>query len=137
VGAGVADGAADQLSLVAAEIVEQDDIADPQGRNKKLDDPGEEERSIDRAVDDAGSDDAVAAQPGQEGHGGPAAVRHMRDQTLTTRRPAMRAGHAGLGPGLVDEHQALGINPALVAPPACALAGDVGPLLFGGAQGFF
>jgi hypothetical protein len=56
---------------------------------------------------------------------------------LTTRCPAVRAGHGGLGPGLVDEHQAFGINAPLVAPPAGALAGDVGPLLFGGAQGFF
>jgi hypothetical protein len=47
------------------------------------------------------------------------------------------AGHVGLGPGLIEEDQTLGINASLVASPAGALASDVGPLLLGGAQGFF
>jgi hypothetical protein len=59
------------------------------------------------------------------------------DQTLTTRRAAMRAGHVGLRPGLIDEDQALGINASLIAPPSGALSRDVGTLLLGGAQGFF
>jgi hypothetical protein len=57
----------------------------------------------------------------------------MRDQALTTRRPAMRPGHIGLGPGLVDEHQALKIDATLITLPTLALARDVGPLLLGGA----
>ena len=107
---------------MAAQVVEYDDIASAQRGDEELGDPGEEDRSVDRAVDNAGSDDTVGAQPSQECHRRPAAVR---------------AGHIGLGPSLVDEDQALGINASLVAPPTGALAGDVGPRLLGGAQGFF
>jgi hypothetical protein len=64
-------------------------------------------------------------------------VRHAPDQALAARRPAVRAGHVGLRPGLVDEDQALGINASLMAPPPGPLARDVGPLLLGGAQSFF
>jgi hypothetical protein len=133
---GISNGAVDGSAFVAAKIVEDHDIAGAQCWDEELDDPGEEDRSIDRAVDDAGSDDAVGAQPGQEGHRRPAAVRDTPDQALTARRPTMRAGHIGLRPGLVDKDQALGINASLVASPAGALASDVWPLLLGGAQGF-
>jgi hypothetical protein len=59
------------------------------------------------------------------------------NQTLTTQRAPVGAGHVGLRPGLVDEDQALGINTSLVTPPAGTLTSDVGSLLLGGAQGFF
>jgi hypothetical protein len=49
----------------------------------------------------------------------------------------MGAGHVRLGPGLVDEDQACGIDAALMAAPALALGGDVGPMLLGGVQTFF
>jgi len=137
VGASVSDRAADALGFVAAKIVEHDDIADAQGRDEELDDPSEEGGSVDRAVDDAGSNDTLGAQPGQERHRSPAAVRDTPDQALTARRPTVSAGHVGLGPGLIEEDQTLGINAFLVASPAGALASDVGPLLLGGAQGFF
>jgi len=137
VGARVSDGTADELPFMAAKIVEHDDIADAQCRDEELDDPREEDGSIDRAVDDARGDDAIGAQPGQERHRGPAAVRDTPDQALPARRPAVRAGHIGLGPGLVDKDQAFAINAALVASPTDALASDVGSFLLGGAQGFF
>jgi hypothetical protein len=136
-GASVTDGAADALAFMAVEIIEHNDIADAQYWDEELDDPGEEDGPIDRAIDDAGSDDAVGAQPGEERHRGPAAVRDTADQALTSQRPTMRAGHVGLGPGLIDKDQALRINAFLIAPPPGPLARDVGPLLLGGAQGFF
>jgi len=44
----------------------------------------------------------------------------------------MAAGHIGLGPGFVDEHQALGVKPALVLLPSDPPAGDVGAVLLTG-----
>ena len=90
-GAGSADGAADGLALVAAEIVHDDDVAGPERRDEHLLDIGEEALAVDRAVDDAGRVDAVAAQRGQEGQRAPAAVRHLGDQPLAARR----TGHGG------------------------------------------
>jgi hypothetical protein len=59
------------------------------------------------------------------------------DQSLAARGAAMGAGHVGLGPCLVDEDQAGGIDAALMATPARAAVGDVGPMLLGGVQAFF
>jgi hypothetical protein len=47
------------------------------------------------------------------------------------------AGHVGLGPGLVDEHQTFGIKPALMLLPSGAPACDVGAVLLAGVQAFF
>jgi len=137
VGTGRSDRAMDTAPLVAAEIVEHDDVADVECRDEELDHPGEEEGSVNRTIDDTGCDDAVGAQPGQERHRRPSALRDTTDQALTARRPTVRARHIGLGPGLVDKDQALGINAFLIAPPPGALASDVWPLLLDGAQGFF
>ncbi len=63
-------------------------------------------------------------------------MRDGRDQPLAAQSPAVRAGHVGFRPGLVDEDQAARVNPALAALPALAIAGDVGPTLLGGAQAF-
>lgn len=136
-GAGVSNGATDGLACVAAQIVEHDDVAGEQDRDEELGHPGEEDRPVDRAIDDAGSDDPLDAQSGQERHRRPAAVRDTPDQALTARCAAMGAGHVGLRPGLVDEDQAFRIDAPLIASPSGALASDVGSLLRGGAQGFF
>jgi hypothetical protein len=133
VGAGISDCTTDALPFVAAKIVEHDDVADVQCWDEELNHPGEEDGSVDRTIDDAGCDDAVGAQSGQERHGGPAALRDPADQALTARRPTVRAGHVGLGPGLIDKDETLKINAPLIAPPTGALASDVGPLLLGGA----
>jgi hypothetical protein len=58
-------------------------------------------------------------------------------QAFAARSPAVLAGHVGLGPGFIDEDQAVGIDLALMALPALALAGDVRPILLGGVQSFF
>ena len=131
------NGAAHGDALVAAEIVEHDDVTWAQGWSEELLDPGAEQDAIDRPVEHAGRDDAVVTQTGEEGHGGPVAVRRTGHQALAARGAAVQAGHVGLGPGFIDKHQAVRVDLALMAPPAFALAADVGPLLFGGAQAFF
>ena len=42
-----------------------------------------------------------------------------------------------MGPGLVDEHQALGVKPALMRLPPGPAAGNVGAILLAGVQAFF
>ena len=65
-GAGGPDGAAGGLSLVAAEVVEDDDVAFGEGRPENLLDLEGEELAVDRAVDDPGCVDAIASQGGDE-----------------------------------------------------------------------
>jgi hypothetical protein len=107
------------------------------GGHQKLLDIGAKAGAVDRPVDDAGSGDAVVAQRRQKGQGAPAAVRHLGDEPRAAAAAPVPAGHVGLGPGLVDEHQALGVKPALMHLPAGAPTGDVGAVLLAGVQAFF
>src|SRR6516162_6227802 len=107
-GAHAADQLANRLALVAAEVVHDDNVAGAEGGDQELFDVSAEAGAVDRPVDDAGGGDPVAAQCRQKGQCPPAAVRQLGDQTDATRRAPVAAGHIGLSPGFVDEHQALG-----------------------------
>ena len=136
-GAGGPDGAAGGLSLVAAEVVEDDDVAFGEGRPENLLDVEGEELAVDRAVDDPGCVDAIASQGGDEGERLPMALRHAGLEPLSPRPPAAQGRHVGLDPGLVDEDEPSRLNPTLTGLPARPLAGDVGPHLLGRPHGFF
>ena len=58
-------------------------------------------------------------------------------EPLPARAAAMAAVHVGLGPGLVDEDQAPGLQPVLITMPSLTRGDDVGPGLFVGQHGFF
>lgn len=49
----------------------------------------------------------------------------------------MATRHIGAGPGLVDEHQSVGIKVQLPFEPGPTLAQDIGPLLLGGMRCLF
>jgi len=112
-------------------------VARLQRRYQKLLDIGPEGLAVDRAVNDAGRCDAIVAQRGQEGHGAPAAVRHLGMQRHAAAMPAVGARHVGLGPGLVDEHQAGRIDAPLIPLPPAPSPRDVRPILLAGEDGFF
>ncbi len=57
---------AGQLSFVASQIVEGDDVTSLQGWNQALLKAFDKRDAIDRAVEYEGCDDAVAAQTGQK-----------------------------------------------------------------------
>ena len=128
---------ANGLSLVRAQIVHDDDVTVPQRRNQNLLDVEKEGLAVDRSLDEPRSGDAIVAQSGHEGHGLPAAVRHLGFEALTARRPAPQRRHIGLGPGLVDEHQPSGIDPIPILGPLRPPAGDIGTILLGGNQRLF
>ncbi len=62
------------------------------------------------------------------------ALAFSRAPTLTP--PAQRR-HVGLGPGLVDEHQAAHIDALLILAPLLSPTGDVSAILLLGEQTFF
>ena len=126
------NGPAHSHALVAAEIVQDDDIARGEGREQALLHIGQETQAVDRAIEDTGGSNAVVAQGGHERQGLPVALRPRGDQALAARAATVVPGHIGLGPRLINEHEPVGIKPALRPLPAGALSGDIGPLLLGG-----
>ena len=114
-----------------------DDVARAQRRHEDPLDVEAEALAVDRAVEEPGGLDAVGAQGREKGHGLPVAVRHRGLQALTPRRPAPERRHVGLGPGLVDEDQAGGVDLALVPLPLCPAVRDVRPFLLGRDQRLF
>ena len=64
-------------------------------------------------------------------------MRDGRQQAQAARAPAVAPGHVGAGPGLVEEHQALGIERRLAADEDAPRLGDVSALLLGGVQAFY
>jgi len=132
-----ADGLPDGFTLVAAEIVEDDDVARPEGWDQELLDVSQEAAAVDGTIEDSGRVDTVVPERSQEGQRLPVAVGHLGAQPLTPATTAVGAGHIGLGPSLIDEDKAPGIKPSLIAPPARAAARDDPSILLGWQHAFF
>ena len=120
-----------------AEIVEDHDVAWLQRRDKELFDIGVEALAVDGPVEQAGRVDAVVAQGGEESRGLPFALQDLVDEPLSPWRPAAQAGHVGLRPGLVDEHQSPKIDKALIGSPSFAVATYVRTILLACDKGLF
>jgi hypothetical protein len=117
------------LALVRTEIVHDDDIAGLVGGDENLIDIELETLAIDRFVDKPWCIDAIMTQRRQKRHGLPMAVRHLGFDPLTARRPSSEWSHVGLGPGLVDEHQAGRIDTILIFSPLCPPACHIRAIL--------
>lgn len=90
------NGPASSIALVAAEIVEHDDIASLKCRNQELLDIGLETASVDRSVEYAACRDPVVTQSGEKGQCLPVNVGDLGPQSLTFATAAVRARHVGL-----------------------------------------
>ena len=124
-------------ALVAAEIVQDDEVASREGREQAVFHIGQEAGTVDRAIEDTGSSKAVVTEGRYEGQSLPMAMWPLGDQPLATRTAAVAAGHIGLRPCLINEHEPVGITLALRALPACAPPRYIRPLLLGGREAFF
>ena len=116
------DGLAHGLAFVRSQIVENDDIVGLEGGGEELLDIGQKALAVDGAVEHAGRLDAIVAQRGQKGRCFPMAMGDFGDQPMSARSPAVKAGHVGFGPGLVDEDQSRRIDLLLTPLPADAMA---------------
>ncbi len=138
VGAPGPDGGSCGLDLVAAQIVQDDDVARREGWGQDLLDIEHEEFAVDGTVDHPWRVDAVVAQGGDEGLGLPVAEGGVGLQAFAPHPPAAQGRHVGLHPGFVDEHQARDGDPALVGlPPLTLAAPRAGARLLLRQQGFF
>lgn len=64
-------------------------------------------------------------------------VRDLVDQSAPARRPAVKAGHVGLGPGLVDEDEPRRIDELLILAPSDPVALYVRTVLLAGDERLF
>src|ERR1700722_9592938 len=78
---------------------------------------GEEQFAIDRAVEDAGCGQAIAAKSTNDSRCLPVTMRHRLDQPFATRSAAIKPGHIRLGPGLINENQLAGAQARLLLTP--------------------
>ena len=110
-----------------------------QRRHEELLDIGPEALAVDWAVDHAGCGDASRRSRGQRrswcANGRYGALATSR---CPRRMRTVRAGHVGLGPGLVDEDETGRIHAGLDrSSSAHAAAGNVRTILLAGVQAFF
>ena len=131
-GARLLNGGPHGGTLVAAEIVQDDDIADRQSGEEALFHIGEEAGAVDRAIEDTRGGKAVTPEGRHEGQGLPMTIGARGGQPLAAWAAAVAAGHIGLGPRLINEHQPVGIKLALGALPTSPTPRDVRALLLGG-----
>jgi hypothetical protein len=137
VGSGVPDGASCPLAFVAAEIVEDHDVAFGKGRSKYPLDVESEEFSVDGAINDPRGINAIEAQGCDEGECLPVTVRNPRRQALSPRSPAAQRCHVGLDPGLVEKDEPFRVDAMLMGLPSLPLASDVWSILLGRQNAFF
>ncbi len=116
---------------------EHDDVVALEGRNEELFDVGQKALAVDGSVEQARRLDAVVAQSGEERRRLPVAVRDLGDEPSAALRPAVEAGHVGLGPGLVDEDEPRRIDAPLMASPAQSMALHVRAVLLARDEGLF
>jgi len=129
-GSGRTDGLSHGLPFVAAEIIEDDDVAGTQRRSKDLLDVSGKALAVDGPVEDAGRLDPIMPKGADEGERFPVAVRRFGDKPLSAVAPPAQGRHVGLDPGLVNEHEPPGIEPLLVLFPTRPAACDVRAILF-------
>ena len=136
-GAGGADGLPNRLTLVRAEIVDDDDVSRLERGHEDLLDVLEEVLAIDGSVDEPRCSDPIVTQSGQKGHGLPAAVWRFAWQALSAQRPSAKRRHVRLGPGFVDEDQTAGVDAVLIGHPLQAAARYIRPVALAGDQRLF
>ena len=136
-GPDTADCLADRGSLVAAQVVHDDDVAGRECGQQELFDVVGEALAVDRLVEHARGIDPVAAERCKEGHRAPMPIGHLGMEPLTDRRPATQRRHVGLRPSLVNEDETRRIKPALILLPLFASPGDRWSKLLCGQYAFF
>ena len=122
---------------VAAESVQDDDIAGRERREQAVFHIGQEAGAVERAVEDTGGGNTVVAEGGHERQGLPVARQPRGAQARALRAATVAAGPSRLGPRLINKHKVGGIKAALQTLPTRPAPRDGGPLLLGGRSAFF
>ena len=131
------DEVSNGFALVGRQVVHDHDVALRQGRPQDLIDVSDEGVPVHRPVENIRRRDGVPSQTRGEGRREPMPEGLFADQPLSSFAATGSANHFGVGPGLVDEHQLLGIKSGLARLPRRPRFGDVRSGLLGGVESFF
>lgn len=122
---------------MARQIIHHHDVAGTQCGNQVLLDPAEEQLPVDRPLHAQRGDEAGRAHRAEKRRRFPAAVGHGLDESCSLEAAAVSARHVGLGPGLIQKDDLIGIELRLLFNPLTTLVGDVVALLLGRNQRLF
>ena len=122
---------------MAREIIEDHNIARPQNRDEKAAHPLSEAFFVDGAIEQTGRRDAIQTQRRHEGQGFPMPIGYMGPEPFASVAPAPKWGHVGFYPGLIQEDEPGGIDPALIFFPLLPPPLNAGAILLRGQHGFF
>lgn len=125
------------LALMAAKVIEDDDILGRERLDQFLFHISQEGIGIDRTIENPWRIDAVAPERRDERHCSPMAMGNMGDQPRASLAPSPERSHVGFHPGFINEHKAVGVNLALMASPTFALTHQLRLILFSRQNGFF
>ena len=84
--------------FVAAEVVQNDNVAGRESRDQYLFDISSEDFGVDRSLEDPGRVDPIMAQGGEEGHGAPMPEGGATLEAHAARPPTAQRSHIGFGP---------------------------------------
>ena len=108
-GVGIFNQLSDAMTFVTRQIVHNHHIALAKFRNEYLFNERLENVAVNRAVHDRRTTHTADAQRSDKRCGFPVAMRYFVDQTLAARCATSQPCHVRLGPGLINEDQALPI----------------------------
>lgn len=128
---------ADTSDLVGGQVVDDDNASLPHFRDQAFLQPLAEDHAIHRAWQQLRGQDAVMRQSRDKGGRHPVSMRRLGKELPAFMTPAMAAGHGGVGPGLIDEHQACKVEVRLPRLPQLPRQRDVRTILFGREYRFF
>ena len=123
--------------FVGWQVIHHDDVSRRQGGQQDLLDIGQEGHAVHGSVQDHRCRHTLQPESPDEGGGLPVPVGYRGPASFPARRTTAQPGHLGRGAGLVDEHQAFGIEIRLKREPGAPPAQDVRTLLLAGVRGFF
>ena len=123
--------------LVTGKVVHHDDVAGAQFRNQHLFVVSLKCDAVDRPGEDEGRDHAVQGKCTDERRRVPVPIRRPHAQTLIAPTSPMGAGHIGLHPCFVDQHEAGRIQVRLGVEPGPAFAQDIGSVLLSSMPSLF
>ncbi len=125
---------------MSGEIIQNDHVAGRQGRGQLGLHLTLEHFTVHGAIDHERRDHPVAPQSGNEGLGFPMTERCGGFEAFAFGCTPPEPGHLRCGTGLVQKHQPMRLSAhdrLASLYPFNSLLLNVGPLLFGGQQGFF
>jgi hypothetical protein len=131
------DPRADTLDVMGAQVVHHDDIAGSKRRGQHLIEVGEKRVAVHRPIEQAGSDQALHTQGGDEGAGLPMLVGRMIVDARATATPAVAPQQVRGDATFIKKDEPGNVNRRGEALPIRPGRGDVGAILLGGPHRFF